>query len=437
MNSNPELESPSIILDEYALGDQEEWNRRQRWLLFALVTPLLASTFLAKISVPPLGGMGFGISMPLTLLITALLACTSVFVVNTERLLLYTALIGTTGLVQAVQDARFSLNSFIFLAAFFAPFIFQFKPQQRAERVLGSLNAYYIFGQVATCLAICGVVQYGAQFVIGARYAFPIEFFLPDIFTVQGYNNLNPLSYRANVFKANGVFMLEPSTFSQITALGLLFELSFWARKSRLAIYIGALALTYSGTGILILIVGLGALVVFNRRWDIILVGACAVGVLAIFAEPLNLNVFLNRATEVQSTGSSGFARFGAWVYVFKEHWLVDPFRILFGLGAGSFTKYSFMSQYVAAEMGFSKIFFEYGLIGGTIFFYFLIRLIFMSRLPIACSLGLCTMLFLNGAYSPTVMGIFTSVLLWPVFAPKLEKVDESITAGPDKLPES
>jgi hypothetical protein len=411
-----------VLEGDYVRDDFRAWKSRQRLLVVAVFLPLFASTILAKIGVPPLGGMGFGVSMPLTIVVAALMACVGAFVVQTERLFLYLLLVGTMGFIQALQPGSFSLSSFLFMAGFFSPFMFQLNGERRLSPLLEPDGALRVFANVATFLAVCGMVQYGAQFVIGARYAFPIEFYLPDSLRVLGYNNLNPLAYGAKVFKSNGIFMLEPSTFSQVTALGLLFELSFWARKSRLAIYVAALALTYSGTGLLILAVGLAALVVFNRRWDIIVLGAIALCILAIFAEPLQLNVFVDRISEIQSTGSSGFARFGAWIYMFRDFWAIDPVRVLIGAGAGTFNKYALMSQYVAAEMGFSKVFFEFGLIGGSIYFYTLIRLIMMQNLPIACTLGVCTLLLLNGAYSPTVMGILTSVLLWPVASARLNR---------------
>ena len=62
-----------------------------------------------------------------------------------------------------------------------------------------------------------------------------------------------PIEYGSEYYKSNGVFMLEPSHFSQILALGVIAELASRRRTTRLAILSLALLTTYSGTGPLLL----------------------------------------------------------------------------------------------------------------------------------------------------------------------------------------
>ena len=98
-------------------------------------------------------------------------------------------------------------------------------------------------------------------------------------FIVQHFNKQAALAYGSEVYRANGVFLLEPSFFSQVLAVAIIAELCTLGGKiplasaTRLAVFSAALFVSYSGTGVLVLAVCLPLYVVMRRRWGLLLFG--------------------------------------------------------------------------------------------------------------------------------------------------------------------
>jgi hypothetical protein len=277
---------------------------------------------------------------------------------------------------------------------------------------IDALTARRVFGTVAVVIASLGVAQFLIQFVLSTAAMFPIETFVPAEWRTQRYNNIIPLHWGATVYKANGVVMLEPSDFSQLCAIGIINELSTKARLVRLAVLGAGLLTSYSGTGLVVLAVALPAFVMLQRRWSLILYGVLAVSVLMLFAEPLHLDVISSRAHEFESSDSSGYARFVAWRHLFAARVWTDPLATWLGHGAGSFAAAS--ADYGAAEMVFSKILFEFGLLGGLTYFAFILWCLMRAPAPLAVRIAVAVAYFMNGAYSPWFTGLALGLLLWP-----------------------
>jgi hypothetical protein len=255
-------------------------------------------------------------------------------------------------------------------------------------------------------------MQFALQFVVGPEWAFPIETFVPREHRVLNINDRVPLYYGAAIFKSNGVVMMEPSVFSQLCALGLTAELIGKNRWLRLLAYGAALVVSYSGTGLLVLAVTLPLVVILYERWDLLLRGLIFVVVLALFADPLNLDVTLRRTGEFSSSGSSAAARFLSWQALFDDHLWSSPRAALFGHGAGTYADMA--AGYGASEMAHSKIIFEFGVLGGTLYLGFVIYCMLSSAAPWVIRIGMVITYFMNGAYTPATLGIAMSLLLWP-----------------------
>jgi hypothetical protein len=382
-------------------------------------TPILAVTLLAKIAVPPFGKIGLGIDLPILLAAMLFGLCIGRFQVHVTRLLLYLVTIGWLGASQLLLDNPFSPSSIAFLALLFLPLTLQLRPPKVSptappateEPLQASLRA---MTGLAAFFALLGVLQYTLQYAIGARLAFPIEHSLPEAFITQKYNHLIPLRDGGMILKANGVFFLEPSFYSQFIGLGLVLELSMRNRPLRIALLVAGLAVAYSGTGIVVATVGIAGLVIVKRRWDVIVFVVLAALAALLLSDVLQLDRVLNRVAEFQSTRSSASARFVAWLDMLHQHWWLDGMRALFGAGAGSFSSYAVTARLTTAEMSFSKMLFEYGIVGATLFFGFLAYVLNSMPAPLAFRLGLCASLFLNGAFATFPIGIAASILLWP-----------------------
>src|SRR5882762_2280868 len=269
-----------------------------RWnpLGFAvLATPLVGVTVLSKFTIPPLGAEGIDIS--LLFLLASLIVGSFGGCIRFEpgRLTLYVVLIGILGLVQILQPDLFSTSSMLLLAALHLPYIFTVQHGDDGDRFIK------FFLGIVTVFALCGIAQYSLQFVVNARYLFPIENFFPQSFIVQNFNKQAAVGYDSQVYRANGVFLLEPSFFSQVLAVAIVAELCTLARASRLALFGLALLVSYSGTGIMVLAVCLPLCIVVRRRWDLLLLGLLALAVMIPLHDYLHADRLISRVAEFGS----------------------------------------------------------------------------------------------------------------------------------------
>lgn len=393
-----------------------DWNR-----IALQYAPILAVTLLAKIAVPPFGRIGLGVDLPILLSAMIVGLCIGRFQVHPTRLLFYLLMVGWLGGSQLLLDNPFSASSIAFLAVLFLPLTLQLRSPagpllvHEAGAVPAPLtDALHAMAALAAFFAACGVLQFAGQYVVGARWAFPIEHLLPDAFVTQKYNHLIPVREGGDALKANGLFFLEPSFYSQFIGLGLVLELSQRNRPVRVALLLAGLAVAYSGTGIVVAAAGIAGLVIVKRRWDVIVFVAIVALAALLFADALQLDYLVRRVGEFQSDRSSASARFVAWADMLSQHWWLDGSRVLFGAGAGSFSTYAVTARLATAEMSFSKMLFEYGIFGTLLFFGFLAYVINSVRAPLAFRLGLMASLFLNGAFATFPIGIVASILLWP-----------------------
>lgn len=420
----PTAPTPAVPVAPAAL-QARNWSRLA--LQFA---PLIAVTFLAKLAVPPLGAMGLGIDVPVILAATLAGLVSGVLHVHTARLTLYLAMLAWLGCWQLFLGEPFSAASLTLLAALFLPLAMQLRPEAGSptngadtSEATGAaadptvLRALGVMVSLATFFAVCGLLQFVLQPWIGAAAAFPVEHLVRPAWLIQRFNMLIPVVMDGNALKANGVFFLEPSFFSQFMALGLLLELSLRNRLRRIVLLGAALAVSYSGTGLAVAAVGLLGLVVVKGRWDVLLLGALLLLLAWLLGDALPVQPLLGRVAEFQSTNSSGSARFVAWIDMFELHWWQDPLRVLFGAGAGSFAAQAAVARQPTAEMSFAKVLFEYGVTGAVLFFGFLVYAFNSVRAPLAFRLGLCCTLLVNGALVAFPVGIAASVLLWPASA--------------------
>ena len=394
--------APDLVADSQPRLVVADWQTK--WIICA---PLIGATVLSKFAIPPLGAQGFGLAFPLIAMAMLWGLTTSRLQFDGRRLLLFCVVLAILGMMQVLRGSEFSMSSVALMAVLGFSFV-----------VSGSSDAYdnekvlEFFRDLTFLIAGIGILQAIALRIVGTQLAFPIEHYIPQAFLTQGYNNVTPLSYGSEIFKANGVFMLEPSIFSQLTAIGLMAELCGKSRLLRLPVYAAALIASYSGTGILILAVTLPMYGLLYRRWQLVLPAMVAIPLLVIFAEPLHLDFLVNRTSEFNNTGSSGFARFVGWRELFADRLWNSPTHALFGNGAGSFLTESV--GYSAAQMSYSKIIFEFGVLGAVLYFAFIFYCMLSSRAPVVVRVAVLVCYFLNGPYSPTVAGIGLTLLMWP-----------------------
>ncbi len=390
---------------EAAVGS-ESMPRGLRFSLLA--APLIGATFLSKFGFPPLGAQGIGVSI--FFLLGALAAGSVLGAVSIEprRLALFAAMIGILGLIQIFQPNSFSPSSLLLLVAVHLPYIFAIPGSDDKDRIIK------FFLGIVTVFAWCGIAQYCLQPFVSRRFLFPIENFTPDSFIVQQFNHQATMEYGSHEYRANGVFLLEPSFFSQVLAVAIIAELCTLGRMSRLAVYGTALIVSYSGTGLVVLVVCLPLCLIAQRRWGLLIFGMLTLAVIVPLQLYFHADRLLARIAEFGSLQSSGYSRFVGGFYLFDQFLWHDPGRALFGYGAGSFTAYSSRVHYLAAaEMALFKMVFEYGLVGASTYFGFLFCCLFYSPAPRLLTLAVGITYLLNGIYNPFAHGLALGLLLW------------------------
>jgi hypothetical protein len=372
-----------------------------------LAMPLIGATFLSKFAFPPFGKQGLGISIFVLLAAPLAGAFSGCIRIEPRRLTLYVTLIGLLGVMQILQPGAFSPLSLLLLVVVHLPYIFEVPHGDGGARIIK------FFLGIATVFALLGIAQYSLQFVISPRYLFPIENFVPDTFIVQRFNHQAAMEYASEEYRANGVFLLEPSFFSQLLAVAIVAELCTLGRITQLVVFGVALIVSYSGTGLVVLAICLPLCLFAQRRWGLLLVGVVAVIAILALYEFFHVGRLLSRIGEFSSIRSSGYTRFVGGFYLFDQFLWQDPWRALFGYGAGEFTNYADRAHYGAAEMALFKMVLEFGVVGAVAYFGFLFGCLYYSPAPRFLTLAVGITYLLNGIYTPFAHGLALSLLLW------------------------
>jgi hypothetical protein len=390
---------------EAAVGEEST----PRWLRFALLAaPLIGATFISKFGFPPLAALGIGVSIFFLLGALAAGAVLGGVSIEPRRLALFTAMLGILGLIQIFQPNSFSPSSLLLLVAVHLPYVFTIPGSDDKDRIIK------FFLGIVTIFAWCGIAQYCLQFFVNPNFLFPIENFTPPRFIVQQFNTQAAMTYGSHEYRANGVFLLEPSFFSQVLAVAIIAELCTFGRLGRIALYGIALVVSYSGTGLIVLAVCLPLCLIAQRRWGLLALGLLILAVIIALQFYFHANRLLSRIGEFDQDQSSASMRFVGGFRLFDRFLWQDFWRALFGYGAGSYVSYSSRIHYfAAAEMALFKMVFEFGLVGAVAYFGFLFVCLYYSSAPRLLILAVGITYLLSGIYIPFAHGLALSLLLW------------------------
>lgn len=270
--------------------------------------------------------------------------------------------IATLSLLLNTTDAmtlgKTSMSSLMLLLVMYLPLAFRLRPDSRNEQdlewLLGAL------GNLILITAVFGIAQFVIQFGIKEPLLFDFTPLIPPFLRgPTGFNTVIPVG---NLFKSNGFFIREPSGASFLMAFGIILELARGRRPWRLAILIGALLLTYSGTGLLALAIGL--MFPFGVKTVLRYLGAALVGaaVLWAFGDALNLSFTVGRIGEFQSEQSSAYIRYVAPMRLIAETWETSATAFWLGNGPGSILRTEV--GYAFHDPTWAKAIFEYGVPG-------------------------------------------------------------------------
>lgn len=378
-------------------------------VLLILFLPIVGATFASKFTtfLPQSDGLSLGFPLLYLALGLGMLLPGRMYF-DPGRLRFFCLMAGVLGALAAMRAEAVSLPSLALLLLLHLPYVFFVEANEtQIEKIRrGFLN-------VGLFLALCGLAQYALQYVVAARYVFPLENFLPKAWLATGFNMQIPIVWGSNFYRANGIFMQEPSFYSQFLAIVILFELAGPSRLWRVALCAAAVLTSRSGTGLIVLAVCLPVLVLSRRRWDLLYLALALAPVLVLAAPYLHLDQILARIGEFGSSRSSAYERFVGGFHVFDLSLGSDPLRLLFGYGPGSYRALVQDLGYPAAEMALFKIVIEFGVVGALLYFGFVFYCVFSARGPLPLRLAPAVCLFLNGAYNTFVHSIALSLLVW------------------------
>jgi hypothetical protein len=261
-------------------------------------------------------------------------------------------------IVTTLSQIKFSTFSFFYLLILYAPFIFVVPANQ--TRYLEVLNLYQKFIAPVACIAL---LQFGLR-IAGLGSTDLLSQIVPQKFVLMGYNTYAVLDYNLKFGRSNGIFFLEPSFISQFMALGILIEWLYFRRYYLMALYAGAIAGSLSGTGILMLIVVGGIVLVQRKQFWIVIVGIAAYATLKFLSEYSEiLHYFLGRTDEFGSEGSSAYIRFVGPFIAIPDALGNNFVDWMTGFGPGNAKQLVFFG-YAINPFVFSKLMLEYGVLG-------------------------------------------------------------------------
>ena len=377
------------------------------------VLSILCATLMLKLSVPPFGERGISISLFLLPVVAFLGFASRALGIDATRLAIFLLLTGALSVISLFGATEFSVSSLAMFTVVHLPFVFGARPTP-GTAAPAATSIYSTFLNLALVLAWCGIAQFFLQSVIDARFLFPIENFFPSSLVVQHFNSQGIVEYGSQTYRANGVFLPEPSFFSQLMGIAIVLELCLRGRWHRLAIYGAALLSAAAGTGLLILAICVPLLILKRARWDLLLLAAVAIAVVGALGDSSYAGHLASRAGEFNANGSSAFARFIGGFYLFDQFLWNDPWRTLFGFGAGSFSELASHSHYSVAEMPLFKMILEFGLVGALLYFLVIGYFLFSSPAPKLLSLAIAIAFLLNGIYAAFAQALALGLLLWP-----------------------
>ena len=272
-----------------------------------------------------------------------------------------------------------------------------------------------IFVRYVRAAAVLGIVQYLIQYA--GIQVFSFAKLLPSLrpALVESQFEMNPvLNYGSPILRSNGFFLLEPSIFSQLLVIAA--SVDGWLRRRYrwLPVYVCAYVVSFSGTGLLGLAMALPIYSLTSRRalrqsltgLAIAIVAAALVAV----AAPSVFGAYARRAVEIQSSGSSAYARYVAQFASAGP--FINEWRSFIGYGPGATERaVSFVKGSASPAL---KLVVDYGYLGLASFAVLAGIALVRSRNALVAILALVLYQFGGGYFlvSPFIVMI-TMLCVW------------------------
>jgi hypothetical protein len=341
-----------------------------------LAAMLISTLFLTRFALT-IGKSELSLPLAVVLIGMAILAVTGAVRISPTRATLFAVTVAVLLMSLMFGGAlQPSYSSFANLILLYAAWMFVVPDDRQFGRTIRFVRRLLLI------IAFCGIGQFFLQVVIKAPELFSWQTMFPPKLVSHGFNYTIPVPGLGGMNKSNGLFLLEPSSLSQMMALALIIEIEFFRPSWRMLVFAVALALAFSGTGLVLFLAIVPLMLLSRGRGGALLVvvpALLAAG--AILAGP-KIALLIDRLQEFGSDQSSGFARFLSPFYLFRDFLYPEFSTTLFGMGPGTIESYTLKTAYLIHDPTWGKLIFEYG---------------FLGALPFAVYVGYC---FFAGARS-------------------------------------
>lgn len=374
---------------------------------------LVALTFLDRFGLPLTSSFSISPALIALYFIVLAMVLTGTAVIDRRFLFMFIAVVCVSAISFVVNsslaDQQFSsISSLGLVVMVYLPFTLVMRPEIATADRWRRLMRWYI--GFAMLLAVAGILQYCAQFFINPPWLFDFRDMIPQAIRGAGtYNTSNVVGER---LKANGFFLREASGFSFMMSFALICEFGLFKRRLFMAVMALAMVLSYSGSGLLAIMVAV--LVSINQKTVLRIAVVAVVGVFLAAAlwDVLNLSYLAGRVSEFDSTHSSAYCRFIAPGQVAFEQIDSERWSMLFGHGPGTTQK-----MFDICETTYGKVIFEYGLTGLTAFSLLILATTKRAGAPVRIRAVLILQWLLLGGYllaAESLVVIFMLSSIWP-----------------------
>jgi hypothetical protein len=342
-----------------------------------------------------------------------------------DRLLgfLLFALAATSSLLLNFEG--YMLTGYLQFTVFYA--LFMLRRPSNLDRYAETLHTFQFLVMLLSCVA---VAQFVAQFVVNGTTLSNFYWVFPDYLFAY---RIDLRMFGPGIIKSNALFLGEPSSLSQLAALGILIEVMEFGRpKYLLAMALGFLV-AYSGTGLMLLsFLPLAGLRHGKAGLSVLLVIAFMLG-LAVTGI-IDVSAFSSRVSEFDTRGTSGYSRFvSPFILAANQFKSVPLAQLLVGSGPGTIKFFASTWENHWYTGGFAedwiKILYEYGIIGSFLFICFLVLSFRRSQCPgLVRAAIIFAFIFLEG-------GLVFAIPLCTLAAPKLRgRINAATRYGPPRV---
>lgn len=253
-----------------------------------------------------------------------------------------------------------SISSLLYLLALYLPLTMGATRSVTRENTR-EVARYFVFLMVL--FSIVGIWQYFSQLILHIPYTDPIGN-LPDAVIMQGYLASYPVSYGGDLYKSNAFVFLEASFLSQFVALAIVIELSFWRRLWVLSTLLLGLLVTFSGTG-LMLLVAVAPFILIKNIKSLKVIALTVAAIVVLVGTVIMRPEVMVRAAEFGTSDTSASARFIEPFTRMARYSTRTTSSLIAGYGAGSSDRLGSAGDSLVNYSAIPKAIIEYGLLGG------------------------------------------------------------------------